>query len=105
MNRTLHGWANYFQWGTVSKAYKAIDTYTTLRLRRWLRKKHRVRRNGLLVYPPEHLYGTLGLVCLPQLKRNVPWAKALGLVREPGAGDRHAGFDERGVETGLRSGY
>lgn len=76
VNRTLHGWANYFQWGTVSKAYKAIDTYTTLRLRRWLRKKHKVRRNGLLVYPPEHLYGTLGLVCLPQLKRNVPWAKA-----------------------------
>jgi group II intron reverse transcriptase/maturase len=76
VNRTLSGWANYFQWGTVSKAYTAIDAYTTMRLRRWLRKKHKVRRNGLLVYPHEYLYQTLGLVCLPKRKRNVPWAKA-----------------------------
>lgn len=76
VNHTLRGWANYFRWGTVSKAYKAIDTYATLRLRRWLRKKHKRHRNGLLVYPPEHLYETLGLVCLPRWKRNVPWAKA-----------------------------
>ena len=76
VNRTLRGWANYFQWGSVSKAYRAIDAYTTLRLRRWLRKKHKVRRNGLLAYPPEYLYETLGLVCLPTRTRNVPWAKA-----------------------------
>ena len=76
LNRTLIGWGNYFQWGTVSKAYRAVDAYTTMRLRRWLRKKHKVRRNGIRNFPPEYLYQTLGLVCLPQRQRNVPWAKA-----------------------------
>ena len=64
LNRTLRGWANYFQWGSVSKAYKAIDAYTTMRLRRWLRKKHKVRGRGTTRYPDEYLYQKLGLVRL-----------------------------------------
>ena len=76
LNRKLTGWANYFCLGPVSSAYQTLDQHARQRLRRWLRKKHKVRGRGMTRFPDDDLHTGLGLVRLAARTRNFPWAKA-----------------------------
>ena len=77
LNRKLIGWSNYFSLGPVSRAYQAVDQHTRYRLRQWLRRKHQGQtRPGVMKYPDEYLYDSLGLVRLERRTRSFPWAKA-----------------------------
>ena len=76
LNRMLTGWGRYYCLGPVTPAYRAVDAHTRRRLRRWLWVKHKRRGGATKRYPDQFLYDTLGLVCLEQATRDLPWAKA-----------------------------
>jgi hypothetical protein len=42
----------------------------------WLCHKHKISGNGKTRFPEQYMHETLGLVYLPALTRNLPWAKA-----------------------------
>jgi RNA-directed DNA polymerase len=61
INRKLRGWSNYFRLGTVSKAYRVVDSHVRYRVRRWLCAKFKVAGHGKNRFPDEHLHQRLGL--------------------------------------------
>jgi len=76
LNRMLIGWANYFDLGTVSNAYRAVDAHARKRLRQWLSGKHQHAGSGAQRYSDTDLHDRLGLTKLVQRTRHLPWAKA-----------------------------
>jgi RNA-directed DNA polymerase len=64
LNRLLRGWANYFCFGTVTRAYNSVTAHVCYRLRRWLMRKHGARRPQWSRYADRQLHATLGLLRL-----------------------------------------
>ena len=61
INSKLRGWSNYFRIGTVSKAYRNVDSHVRYRVRQWLCVKFKVQGQGKKRFSVEHLYQKLGL--------------------------------------------
>jgi len=76
LNLMLRGWANYFQLGSVSKAYESVDSHVRRRLRQWLGRKHKIQGQVENRFPDEYLYRKLGVIRLTSFQTSRPWAKA-----------------------------
>ena len=76
LDRMLSGWANYFDLGQVSPAYRAVDMHATRRLRHWCRRKHKVRSGGYVRFSDDRLWNGCGLMRLGPRRRYLPRAKA-----------------------------
>ena len=64
LNATLRGWKQYFNLGSTSKAYRAVDAHVEERVRHFLRKRHKVSSQGTHQFPTEQVYGDYGVFCL-----------------------------------------
>lgn len=70
LNAKFRGWANYFDLGQVSKAYRAIEQHACRRLRQWLARKHKVTRGAARSrWPTQVIHGRLGLVDITKHRR------------------------------------
>ena len=76
LNRMLRGWANYFSYGSVRRAHRAVDYHTRERLREWLCRKHKIDGRGTARFPLQYGYKELGLIELRVQRRTLPRAKA-----------------------------
>jgi RNA-directed DNA polymerase len=65
LNAKLRGWKAYFCYGSIGKAYRAIDSYVYDRVRYFLRRRHQCTGSrGTRRFPAEQVFGELGVVKL-----------------------------------------
>ena len=66
------GWANYFCQGPVGKPYRIVTRHAVRRLRRWLRRKHKVETGQAITRYPDRISqrelgpGPSFVLCRPQ---------------------------------------
>ena len=76
LNSVLRGWAGYFCLGTVSDAYRMINTHVRYRFRKWWSAKHKAHKFGPCWYWSPWLEQTFGLLQLRWDPSRLPHAKA-----------------------------
>jgi RNA-directed DNA polymerase len=64
LNRSVRGWANYFSYGSGTKARRAVQWSLYNAARRFLRRRHRVAGSGARQFPIERVFGELGVLSL-----------------------------------------
>jgi hypothetical protein len=62
LNRKTRGWANYFDKGAVSKAYRGIAKHTLGRYRQWLKRKYKWSTKGYKSLNDTQMCDKFGLI-------------------------------------------
>ena len=75
LNRVLKGWSGYFDYGTCTPAYRAIDNHVMTRVQHFLVKRHKVPSRGTARFSRDTVFGELGVLSLRarQAVRPTPW--------------------------------
>jgi RNA-directed DNA polymerase len=61
VNRMLRGWSNYFSYGTLKRAYRAVDNHVFERVRHCLRRRHKLHSGGSTLLPSGKCLGRWGV--------------------------------------------
>jgi RNA-directed DNA polymerase len=67
VNRMLRGWSGYFRYGTLKRAYRAVDNHVFDRVRHCLRRRHKVKSSGSTLLPSGKSLGAWGIVRLREI--------------------------------------
>jgi RNA-directed DNA polymerase len=75
LNQVLRGWQNYFCYGSVARAYEAVNWSVLEHMQFFLRRRHRVRtRNMRRRFSAPYIYGKLGVLKLRRrMVAPTPW--------------------------------
>jgi RNA-directed DNA polymerase len=64
LNAQLRGWGQYFNQGTIGRAYQIVNNYVERRVRNFLRQRHNHSTVGTRRFPSQMIFGELGVVRL-----------------------------------------
>jgi RNA-directed DNA polymerase len=69
LNRTIRGWANYFNYGRIARTRKAMDSYVVERVRGFLRRRHHRAGRGTEQFSADYIWDVLGVLKLEAMPR------------------------------------
>jgi RNA-directed DNA polymerase len=61
LNRSVRGWAAYFNYGSVTKARDGVQRYLYQTVRRFLCRRHQIPGGGYRQFPEARVFGELGV--------------------------------------------
>ena len=64
LNAQLRGWEQYFNHGTIARAYQIVNNYVEKRVRHLLRRRHKHSTLGTRRFPSQFIFGKLGVARL-----------------------------------------